>query len=100
MTEVTPNPSQQQPPAPYPPGGPAPAPQSSSNVLSILGIVFGVVAVLFVPILFGPAGIICAAIAKSKKERLSSVALAVSIAGMLLGIVIGAIVGMAMFGQA
>lgn len=65
---------------------------SSGRVLSILGFVFGVVAILFVPILFGPAGIVCAGIGIAKGDRLGKPALAVAIIGMILGFILGAVV--------
>lgn len=65
---------------------------SSGRVLSILGFVFGAIAVLFLPIVFGPAGIICAGIATAKGDRLGKPALAVAIGGMILGFVLGAVV--------
>ncbi len=65
---------------------------STSNTLSIVAIVLGVIAILIIPILFGVAGIICAAIAKSRHEKLANVALGVAIGGTVLGFVIGGIV--------
>lgn len=68
----------------------APVPQANeSNTFSILGITFGGVAFLFLPILFGPAGIGFAIAAMSKKEKLSGVAIGVSIAGTVLGMIFG-----------
>jgi uncharacterized membrane protein len=65
---------------------------SSGRVLSILGFVFGAIAVLFLPIVFGPAGIVCAGIAVAKGDRLGKPALAVAIGGMILGFILGAVV--------
>ena len=65
---------------------------SNARVLTILGFVFGGIAVLFLPILFGPAGIVCAGIAMGKRDPLARWALAVAIAGMLAGFALGAIV--------
>ncbi len=65
---------------------------SSGRVLSVLGFVFGAIAVLFLPIVFGPAGIVCSAIAMNKGDRLGKPALIVSIVGMLVGFVLGAVV--------
>jgi Na+/glutamate symporter len=42
--------------------------------------------------LFGPAAIILSVIAKTKNERLSNVAIAVSILGLVIGSILGAIV--------
>ena len=65
---------------------------SSGRVLSILGFVFGAIAVLFLPILFGPAGIICAGVAMSKGDRLAKPAMAVAVIGMILVFVLGAVI--------
>ena len=62
---------------------------STSNIFSILAIVLGVVAVLFLPIVFGIAAIVLAGVALSKKERLAMVVAAV---GTVAGFVLGAIV--------
>lgn len=65
---------------------------STSNLFSILAIVFGVVAVVILPILFGVAAIILAAVALSKKERLAKVAMAVAVVGTVAGFILGAVV--------
>ena len=65
---------------------------SSGRVLSILGFVFGAISILFLPILFGPAGIICAGIAWSKGDKLAKPAMAVAVIGMILGFILGAVV--------
>ncbi|WP_031508884.1 hypothetical protein [Streptomyces megasporus] len=80
---------------PYPPHQQQPNP---SNVLSIVGIVLGCVAFLFCPPLFGIAGIICGAIAKSKGERLATAALGVSIAGLVGGMILGFVLFQGMSG--
>jgi hypothetical protein len=72
------------------------APANTSNTFSIMGIVFGAVAVLFLPIIFGPVGIVMGAIGMSKKERLGVVGLVVSIVGTILGFILGALVFTAM----
>lgn len=66
--------------------------KSSNNTFSILGISFGAISFLFLPILFGPAAIILAVIAKTKNERLSNIAITVSILGLVIGFILGAIV--------
>jgi hypothetical protein len=63
-----------------------------SNTLSTLGLIFGGIAFLFLPIVFGVAGIIFSAIAKSKSEPNSNLALGVSIGGTVGGIIIGALI--------
>ena len=50
-----------------------PVPNQGSNALSILAIIFGGRSVLILPILFGPIGIVLGIIAKTRKERLSTV---------------------------
>jgi hypothetical protein len=72
------------------PGGP-PA-RAGAQVFSIIAIVCGVIAILFLPILFGPIGIILAIVANRRGEPLWKVALGVAIGGMVLGFVLGAIV--------
>lgn len=64
-----------------------------SNTYSILAIVLGGISFFFVPLLFGTPAVILAAIAKTKKEPLSTVALAVSILGLAGGLIFGFIVG-------
>jgi hypothetical protein len=64
--------------------------RSAARVCSILGIVFGVVAIVFFPIIFGVAAIILAAIGYSRGDRrLGRVALIVAIGGTLLGFLLG-----------
>ncbi len=65
---------------------------STSNLFSILAIVFGAVAVLVVPIVFGVAAIILAGIALSKNERLSKIAMVVAVVGTIAGFALGALV--------
>ena len=64
-------------------------------MLSIIGIVCGVAAVLLLPILFGPIGLILGAIAKSRGERLATVALIVAGVGMVVGFLLGALLASA-----
>lgn len=81
-----------QPSHPGPGGYGGAPPQQTSNVLSIIAIVFGVIAVVFFPIVFGPLGIICGGIALSRKERLAKIGLGVAIAGMIAGFILAAVV--------
>ncbi len=74
-----------------------PAPQSG-NTFSIIAIVLGAVGFILIPILLGPASIILAVIAKTKKEKLANVALAVGILGTVMGMILGAIVGATLLG--
>jgi hypothetical protein len=71
----------------------AAARSTSSPVLSIISFVLSAVAIFIVPILFGGAAIVLAAVAMARKQRYGRVALAVAIAATILGIVLGAIVG-------
>lgn len=72
---------------------PAPAPaRATGNTLSIIGIVCGVVAIIILPIVFGPAGLVLGFIARSKGERLSTVAIIVAAVGMVLGFLLGYLV--------
>jgi uncharacterized membrane protein len=74
-----------------------PTSNSSSSTFSIIAIVLGGLALLFLPIFLGPAAIVLAVIAKSKQEKLAPVALAVSILGTVIGVILGVIVGIAAF---
>lgn len=82
--------------SPPPPGAMptymAPSPSTPGNGLSTVGIILGVIAFLFIPIIFGPAGIICGAIAKSKGEPKAGIAIAVSAAGLVVGMILGVLV--------
>lgn len=82
------------PPAPMAPAAGAP---STSNVLSIIAIVCGAISFLFVPILFGPAGLILGGIGLARKERLAVVALIVSGCGLVVGFILGALVASSMY---
>jgi len=70
----------------------APTAETRSNTLSIIAIVCGVVAILFLPIVLGPIGIVLGIIGKTRNEKLSTVAIVVAVAGMIVGFVLGAIV--------
>jgi hypothetical protein len=70
------------------PGGRRQGPQ----IFSILAMVCGVVAILILPIIFGPIGIILAVVANRRGEPLWKIALGVAIGGMVLGFVLGAVV--------
>jgi hypothetical protein len=76
------------------PGGPGgPAPRLGAQIFSIMAIVCGVLAVLFVPILFGPIGVILAIVGNRRGEPLWKVGLGAALAGMALGILLGYLVG-------
>jgi hypothetical protein len=72
------------------PGGPAR--RQGPQIFSILAIVCGVVAILILPIIFGPIGIILAVVANRRGEPLWKIALGVALGGMVLGFILGAIV--------
>lgn len=63
-----------------------------SNTFSTLGLIFGGIAFLFIPILFGVAGVIFSVIAKSKSEPNANLALGISIGGTVAGLLIGALI--------
>ena len=76
-----------QPPPPYP------QPQAQSTpVLSIIGFICAAVALLFIPILFGIAGIVLGIVGHTRGESLgkwAAIASAVTmVGGMLLGILV------------
>jgi len=78
--------------SPTDPDAPGPARAGGGNTLSIIAIVLGVVAILVLPIVFGIAAIVCAVVAKTRNERLSTIALVVAIVGTVAGFALGALV--------
>ncbi len=64
----------------------------SARVMTILAFVFAAVAVLFLPIIFGPVAIVLAIIAMRKGDPLAKAALIAAIVGMIAGFVLGAVV--------
>lgn len=72
---------------------------TGAPVLSIVAFVLSAIALLFVPILFGGAAIVCAVFAGRRHEKPAKVALIVSIVCTVLGIVIGFAVGAMMASQ-
>ncbi len=65
---------------------------SSMNGLSIAGIALGAIGFFIFPVIFATVGIVCAAIAKNRREPLANIALIVSIVGLIGGMIFGAIV--------
>jgi membrane protein DedA with SNARE-associated domain len=65
---------------------------STGRTLTYVAFACAGIAVFFLPPLFGIAGIICAAIAMSKRDALAKWALTASIAGMVVGMVLGYVV--------
>ena len=101
-TSVT-NPYEQAVPAPnpYAPASYAPAyaqgvpttAGGSGGVLSIVGAVFGVLAVVVLPILFGPAGIVRGFLGNDKGDRPLGLVVGIgSIVTTVLGMVLGILV--------
>lgn len=78
-------------PAP-PPVVATPAAESPGNGLAIAAIVMGALALLFLPIILGPAAIICGGIAMRRGQPLGRVGLMVGVIGMVAGFILGAIV--------
>ncbi|SDK63017.1 hypothetical protein [Nonomuraea jiangxiensis] len=74
-------------PPPYPP--PSPYRQPSAQVLSIIGFVCGAVALLFVPILFGLAGIILGIVGHTRGEPLGKWAAGTAGVCMVIGVLLG-----------
>ncbi|HET6859208.1 MAG TPA: hypothetical protein VFH94_19240 [Streptomyces sp.] len=60
--------------------------------LSIVAIVFGVVALIFCPPLFGVLGLVFGGIAKSKDEPLAVTGLIVAAVGLVVGMLLGVLV--------
>ena len=75
-----------------PPMFSAPRPSSPGSTFSTVGIICGAIAFLILPIIFGPAGLIFGAVAKSKGEEKAIVALVVSGLGLVVGMFLGFIV--------
>ena len=78
-------------PATGAPSGYQPPPGTVSNTYSTIAIVLGVLALLFLPIVLGPIGIVLAAIGFSKKEPRAPIGMAVAIGGLVLGMILGAL---------
>jgi hypothetical protein len=76
----------------------APSPAKASNSLSTAAIILGVVGLLFLPIVFGTAGLVLGIVAKSKNEPKANVAITVGAISLVGGMILGAIVGAATFG--
>lgn len=65
---------------------------NNGRIYTILAFVFGVIAVLFIPIVFGIAAIVLAIIGLRKGDPLARWALAVAILGTIAGFALGAAV--------
>ncbi|WP_103963058.1 hypothetical protein [Nonomuraea solani] len=73
-------------PPPYP--RPPHRPRASEQVLSIIGFVCAAVAVLFLPVLFGLAGVVLGIVGHTREEPLGRWAAIAAGAGMLAGTVL------------
>lgn len=82
----------------YPPPGYQSAPASTGSGLSTAAFICGGLAFLILPIVLGPIGIVCGAIALRRDQPRAGAALAVAIAGTIGGFIIGAIVGLKLSG--
>ncbi|MCG7288187.1 hypothetical protein MHY85_19715 [Cellulomonas sp. ACRRI] len=72
-------------------GAPAPA-GTGTPVLSIITFVLSAIAILFLPIVFGLAGIVTGIVAVVRKERLGKIALIVAVVATVIGFALGALV--------
>lgn len=82
----------QQPPTQQPPAS-RPRPSGGVRAMSIIGIVLGALALLFLPIVFGPIGIVLGAVAYGKGDKtVGLAALIVASVGMIAGMALGAFV--------
>jgi hypothetical protein len=66
-------------------------PSGGSSPWSLAAIVCGALAVLFVPIVLGPLGMIFAGIALSKKEPRGALGMGIAIGGMVVGFILSAL---------
>ena len=83
MTTNTPGPTTQ----------PAASTRNRGRVFSIIGAVCGVVALLLLPIIFGPAGIILGFVGHAKGDRPLGLIVGIgSIVTTIIGLVLGALV--------
>lgn len=83
----------QYPSAPSTPPGEVPATKNNGRVFSIIGAVCGVLALLFFPIVLGPAGIVLGFVGNAKGDKPFGLIVGIgSIVTMIAGFVIGAIV--------
>lgn len=62
---------------------------STSSALSVTAIILGAVAFLILPPLFGTAGLVIGAVAKSRNEPLAVVGMVVSGVGLVVGMMLG-----------
>jgi len=72
---------------------PPPAPgESRAGLYAKIGIASGIVAIFFVPLIFGPLGIILGYVArKDGEEQLGMYAIIAGIAGLVIGVVLAVV---------
>jgi hypothetical protein len=68
----------------------APPAVKKGPAFTITACILAAIAILFVPIVFGGAGVLCAALGMRRKEKGAAVALIVAIVGTIVGLVFGA----------
>jgi hypothetical protein len=71
--------------------GPQNQPPVTRNTWSTLAFIFAGIAVIFVPIVFGLVGFLCARVASNRGESRARVALASAVTGTLFGFMLGAV---------
>ena len=79
-------------PRPFDTGASMSPSTNSSNGFSNAAIALGAISFLFLPVVFGPIGIVLAVVGKSKNEPKAMIGLTVSIVGTVMGFIIGYIV--------
>jgi hypothetical protein len=70
-------------------GSPFPAPRTPGSSFSTAAFIAGGIAILFLPIVFGPAGIVLGAVGASRGERLAVASMIVALTGMIIGFAFG-----------
>jgi zinc ribbon protein len=68
---------------------------SAGSGYSTAAIILGVLAIIFVPILLGSAGIVLGAIGKSKGEAKATAGIVVAACGTVIGMIFGALTALA-----
>jgi uncharacterized protein YacL len=76
---------------------PSSAAASSSNGLAIGGLILGIAAFFFLPIILGPLGLVLGIIAKNQGQKSATAAIVTSSIGTVVGLIFGAMVGASLF---
>lgn len=79
---------------------PVAVPASTSMLFTILALVSGAVAIFFFPVIFGPLGMIFAAIGIKKNQKYARVALFVALGCMVIGMALGLMAALILQGGA